>query len=83
MATSISLDSDPSVINVDVTKYRGTIGSLLYLTASHPDIMLAVGACARFQVSPNFMHMNIVKRIFKYLKGTVSLGLWYPKQSKK
>ena len=57
------------------------IGSLLYLTASHHDIMFTVGACARFQVSLTLIHMNKVKRIFKYLKGIVYLGLWFPKQS--
>ena len=75
MATSTSLNFDPSDIKVNVTKYRGMIGSLFYPIASRPDIMFAIGACARFQVSPTLMHMNTVKRIFKYLKRTISLEL--------
>ena len=81
MATSTSLEFDPLGIKVDVTRYRGMIGSLLYLTTSHPDIMFAIGACARFQVSPTWMHIHTGNFFKKYLKGTISLGLWYPKQS--
>ena len=61
MATSTSLNSDPLDIKVDVTRYRGMIGSLLYLTASRLDIMFAVGTCARFHVLPTLLHMNTVK----------------------
>ncbi|GJW09229.1 ribonuclease H-like domain-containing protein [Tanacetum coccineum] len=61
--------------------YRSMIGSLMYLTASRPDIMFAVCACARFQVSPKTSHLLAVKRIFRYLKGKPSLGLWYSKDS--
>ncbi|GJW08876.1 hypothetical protein Tco_1571299 [Tanacetum coccineum] len=57
------------------------IGSLMYLTASRTDIMFAVCACARFQVSPKTSHLLAVKRIFRYLKGKPSLGLWYSKES--
>ncbi|GKC07182.1 hypothetical protein Tco_0998792, partial [Tanacetum coccineum] len=57
------------------------IGSLMYLTASRTDIMFAVCACARFQVSPKTSHLLAVKRIFRYLKGKPSLGLWYLKDS--
>ncbi|GJR12146.1 putative ribonuclease H-like domain-containing protein [Tanacetum coccineum] len=57
------------------------IGSLMYLTASRPDIMFAVCACSRFQVSPKTSHLLAVKRIFRYLKGKPSLGLWYSKDS--
>ena len=66
---------------VDVHLYRSMIGSLMYLTASRPDIMFAVYACARFQVSPKVSHLNVVKRIFRYLKGQPKLGLWYPNSS--
>ena len=55
------------------------IGSLLYLTASRPDIQLSVGICARFQSNPNQSHLNTVKRILRYLVGTTNLGLWYEK----
>ncbi|GJS92714.1 hypothetical protein Tco_0799682 [Tanacetum coccineum] len=61
--------------------YRSMIGSLMYLIASRPDIMFAVCACARFQVSPKTSHLLAVKRIFRYLKGKPSLGLWYSKDS--
>ncbi|GJT24656.1 putative ribonuclease H-like domain-containing protein [Tanacetum coccineum] len=60
---------------------RSMIGSLMYLTASRPDIMFAVCACARFQVTPKASHLNAVKRIFRYLKHQPKLGLWYPRDS--
>ena len=55
------------------------IGSLLYLTASRPDIMFSTCLCARFQANPKESHLIAVKRIFRYLKGTPNLGIWYPK----
>ena len=55
------------------------IGSLLYLTATRPDIMFSVGLCARFQSNPKISYLKVVKRILRYLKGTTNLGLWYPK----
>ncbi|GJS03459.1 uncharacterized mitochondrial protein-like protein [Tanacetum coccineum] len=64
---------------VDHTDYRSMIGSLMYLTSSRPDIMFATCMCARYQANPNKHHMSAVKRIFRYLKGTINLGLWYPK----
>ena len=57
------------------------IGSLLYLTASRPDIMFATCLCARFQSSPRESHLNAIKRIFKYLSGSLHLGLLYPRNS--
>ena len=59
--------------------YRGMIGSLLYLTASRPDIMYSVCLCARFQSCPKESYLSAIKRILKYLKGTMDIGLWYPK----
>nr|GEW95419.1 hypothetical protein [Tanacetum cinerariifolium] len=56
------------------------VGSLMYLTASRPDIMFDVCACARYQVIPKECHLHAVKRIFRYLKGNPKLGLWYPKE---
>ncbi|GKB02094.1 retrovirus-related pol polyprotein from transposon TNT 1-94 [Tanacetum coccineum] len=67
--------------SVDDTKYRGMIGSLLYLTASRPDIMFSVWLCARFQEVAKTSHLEAVKRIFRYIKGTTHLGLWYPKRT--
>ena len=55
------------------------IGSLLYLTASRPDIMFIMYMCARFQANPKEAHMVAIKRILRYLKHTPSIGLWYPK----
>nr|GEW55194.1 hypothetical protein [Tanacetum cinerariifolium] len=67
--------------DVDVHLYRSMIGSLMYLSASRPDIMYAVCACSRFQVTPKTSHPHAVKRIFRYLKGQPKLGLWYPRES--
>ena len=67
--------------NVDPTEYRAIIGSLIYLTASRPDIVFAVCLCARFQANPKESHMIAVKRIMRYLKGKPKLGLWYPSDS--
>src|SRR5581483_1945131 len=71
----------PKGIPVDQKAYRAIIGSLLYLTASRPDIMFATCFCARFQANPKESHMLAVKRILRYLKGTPNSGLWYPKES--
>lgn len=79
MSTSTKLDEDPNGKSVDIKQYRGIIGSLLYLTASRPDIMFSVCMCARFQANPKESHLHPVKRIFRYLKGTIYLGLFYPK----
>nr|GFA84741.1 putative ribonuclease H-like domain-containing protein [Tanacetum cinerariifolium] len=67
--------------DVDLHLYRSMIGSLMYLTASRPDIMFDVCACTRHQVTPKECHLHAVKRIFRYLKGHLKLGLWYPKDS--
>ena len=79
MASSLKLDSDEKGKSVDQKLYRGMIGSLLYLTASRPDIMFSVCLCARFQSNPKESHLSAVKRIFRYLNGTTDLGLWYPR----
>nr|GEX91925.1 hypothetical protein [Tanacetum cinerariifolium] len=79
--TKKPLLKDPDGENVDVHTYRLMIGSLMYLTSSRPDIMFAVCACARFQVTPKALHLHAVKRIYRYLKGKPHLGLWYLKDS--
>ncbi|KAK6159097.1 hypothetical protein DH2020_006411 [Rehmannia glutinosa] len=79
MATKVKIDKDEKGKSVDESKYRGMIGSLLYLTTSRPDILHAVCLCARFQSNPKESHMSAVKRIFRYLKGTIQYGLFYPK----
>ncbi|GJV58449.1 putative ribonuclease H-like domain-containing protein [Tanacetum coccineum] len=81
METKLPLTKDEEAFDVDVHLYRSMIGSLMYLTASRPDIMYAVCVCSRFQVTPKTSHLNAVKRIFKYLKGKPHLGLWYPRES--
>ncbi|GJS56796.1 putative ribonuclease H-like domain-containing protein [Tanacetum coccineum] len=79
--TQKPLIKDEEAADVDVHLYRSMIGSLMYLTASRPDIMFAVCACSRFQVTPKTSHLHAVKRIFRYLKGKPKLGLWYPRVS--
>ncbi|GJS00829.1 integrase, catalytic region, zinc finger, CCHC-type containing protein [Tanacetum coccineum] len=66
---------------VDPTHYRGMIVTLIYLTASRPDLTFDVCICARYQAKPTEKHLHAVKRIFKYLRGTVNQGLWYLKDS--
>nr|GEZ21120.1 hypothetical protein [Tanacetum cinerariifolium] len=79
--TEKTLLKDPDGEDVDVHTYMSMIGSLMYLTSSIPDIMFAVCACARFQVTLKASHLHAVKRIFRYLKGKPHFGLWYPKDS--
>jgi len=81
MATGLKLHKDLSGVSVECKLYRGMIGSLLYLTASRPDIMFATCICARYQSDPKESHMSAVKRILRYLKKSPSLGLWYPLNS--
>ncbi|GJW58253.1 putative ribonuclease H-like domain-containing protein, partial [Tanacetum coccineum] len=81
MEPNKALVKDKEAEDVDVHIYRSMIGSLMYLTASRPDITFAVCACARFQVTPKISHLHAVKRIFRYLKGQPKLGLWYPMDS--
>ncbi|GJY58734.1 retrovirus-related pol polyprotein from transposon TNT 1-94 [Tanacetum coccineum] len=66
---------------VNETLYRGMIGSLMYLTATRPDIQFSIVLCARYQSNPKESHLTDVKRILRYLKGTPTLGLYYPKCS--
>nr|GEV47587.1 integrase, catalytic region, zinc finger, CCHC-type, peptidase aspartic, catalytic [Tanacetum cinerariifolium] len=68
---------------VEATLYRGMIGSLMYLTASRPDLSYDICLCALYQVKPIEKHLQAVKRIFRYLKGTITLGLcWSSKKQK-
>ncbi|GJS13726.1 putative ribonuclease H-like domain-containing protein [Tanacetum coccineum] len=75
------LVKDGDANDVDVHLYRSRIGSLMYLITSRPDIMFVVCACAKFQVTPKTSHLLAVKRIFRYLKGKATLGLWYSRDS--
>ncbi|GJY16234.1 hypothetical protein Tco_0386656 [Tanacetum coccineum] len=77
----MKLTKDEECESMDNTKYRDMIGSLLYLTTSRHDIIFSVCLCARFQDDPKTSHLEAVKRIFRYIKGTTHLALWYPKGS--
>ena len=68
-------------MEVDPTLYRSMIGSLLYLTASRPDITFSVGVCAHFQVAPKESHLTAVKRIIRYVNRTSNYGIWYSRDS--
>ncbi|GKB93692.1 retrovirus-related pol polyprotein from transposon TNT 1-94 [Tanacetum coccineum] len=81
MATKPKLDADLSGEPVDQTDYCSKIGSLMYLTSSRPDIVQEVCYCTRYQARPTKKHLKEVKRIFRYLRGTINMGLWYPKGS--
>ncbi|GJR12233.1 retrovirus-related pol polyprotein from transposon TNT 1-94 [Tanacetum coccineum] len=74
-----NLGTDESGVSINETLFRGMIGSLMYLTASRLDIQFSTCLCARYQANPKESHLIAVKRIFRYLKGTPNLDLWYPK----
>ncbi|GJR02066.1 retrovirus-related pol polyprotein from transposon TNT 1-94 [Tanacetum coccineum] len=81
MVDRLKLDEDPLGIPVDQTRFRSMVGSLMYLTASRPDLVFAVCMCARYQASPTKKHLEALKRVFRYLRGTINWGLWYPKDT--
>ncbi|GJS03423.1 retrovirus-related pol polyprotein from transposon TNT 1-94 [Tanacetum coccineum] len=81
MVEKNKLDKDLQGTPVDATLYRDMIGSLMYLTSSRPDLIFVVCLCVRYQAKPTKKHLNAVKRIFRYLKGTINMGLWYSKDT--
>ncbi|GJV59244.1 retrovirus-related pol polyprotein from transposon TNT 1-94 [Tanacetum coccineum] len=81
MVDRLKLDEDPLGILVDQTRFHSMVGSLMYLTASRPDLVFAVCMCVRYQASPTKKHLEALKRVFRYLRGTINLGLWYPKDT--
>ncbi|GKC71939.1 hypothetical protein Tco_1117822 [Tanacetum coccineum] len=81
MAKKNKLDEDLYGTPIDATLYRGMIGFLMYLTSSRPDLIYAVCLCTRYQANPTAKHLHAVKRIFRYLKGTINMGLWYSKDT--
>ncbi|GJX39259.1 retrovirus-related pol polyprotein from transposon TNT 1-94 [Tanacetum coccineum] len=81
MVKKSKVDEDPQGKVVDPTRYRGMIGSLMYLTASRLDLVFVVCMCARYQAKPTEKHLHAVKQIFRYLRGTINMGLWYSKDS--
>ncbi|GJT43949.1 hypothetical protein Tco_0952664 [Tanacetum coccineum] len=80
MVEKSKLDEDTQGKAVDPTHYRRMVGTLMYLTASRPDLTLDVCMCARYQAKPTEKHLHAIKRIFKYLRGTINRGLWHPKE---
>nr|GFB68136.1 retrovirus-related Pol polyprotein from transposon TNT 1-94 [Tanacetum cinerariifolium] len=75
------LDEDLQGKPVDATLYRSMTISLMYLTSSRPDLTYTVCLCARYQAKPTKKHLNAVKRIFRYLKGNINMGIWYSKDT--
>nr|GEV13190.1 hypothetical protein [Tanacetum cinerariifolium] len=75
------LDLDQIGTLLDAMKYHSMIGAFMYLTSSRPDIVHATCVCARYQAHPIEKHLKEVKRIFRYLRGTINMGLWYTKDS--
>ncbi|GKA48310.1 retrovirus-related pol polyprotein from transposon TNT 1-94 [Tanacetum coccineum] len=81
MVGRLKLDDDPLGIPVDHTRFRSMVSSLMYLTASRPDLVSVVCMCVRYQASPTKKHLGALKRVFRYLIGTINWGLWYPKDT--
>ncbi|GKE39062.1 hypothetical protein Tco_1462467 [Tanacetum coccineum] len=79
MVEKTKLGEDPQGKAVDPTRYRGMIGSLMYLTFSRSYLIFVVCMCVRYQAKATEKHLHIVKRIFRYLRGTINIGLWYSK----
>ncbi|GJX90092.1 putative ribonuclease H-like domain-containing protein [Tanacetum coccineum] len=81
MVDRLKLDEDLLGIPVDQTRFRGMVGSLMYLTASRPDLVFVVCMCARYQAKPTKKHLEAIKWVFRYLRGTIHMGLWYLKDN--
>ena len=81
MSSTLKICKDELGENVDPTLYRSMIGSLLYLTASRPDIMFSVCVCARYQSNPKVSHLTAVKRIIRYVAGTIDHGIWFTRDN--
>jgi hypothetical protein len=79
MVVGCNLNKDDISLDVDQRTYQSMIVSLLYITTSYPDIMKVVGMVGHYQSAPKQSHLAVVKRIFKYLKGIMTYGLWYPR----
>nr|GEU34507.1 retrovirus-related Pol polyprotein from transposon TNT 1-94 [Tanacetum cinerariifolium] len=81
MVDRLKLDEDPLGIPVDQTRFHSMVGSLMYPTASRPDLVFAVCMCDMYQASPTKKHLEALKQVFWYLRGTINWGLWYPKDT--
>ncbi|GJR97154.1 uncharacterized mitochondrial protein-like protein [Tanacetum coccineum] len=83
MMNKSKLDEDLQGKPFDPTHYHGMIGSLMYLASNRPDLVFAVCMCARYQAKPIEKHLHAVKRIFRYLKGTIDMVIcWSSKKQK-
>ncbi|GKA98566.1 hypothetical protein Tco_0826503 [Tanacetum coccineum] len=83
MVDRLKLDEDPLGIPIDQTQFRSMVGSLVYLTASRPDLVFVVCMSARYQASPTKKHLEALKWVFWYLRGTINWGLcWSSKKQK-
>ena len=81
MSPNVKLIVDLLGKSIDSSLYKSTIGSLLYLTATRPDINYSMGVCAKYQANPKESHMIVLKRIIKYVKSTANFGVWYSKDT--
>nr|GEX17206.1 hypothetical protein [Tanacetum cinerariifolium] len=81
MVDRSKLDEDPLRIQVDRTQFRSMFSSLMYLTANRPDLVFVVCMCARYQASPTKKHLEAIKQVFQYLRGTINWGIWYSKDT--
>ena len=81
MTVGCKLSKEHESKDVDPKHYKSMIGSLLYVTTSRPDVKQAVEMVARFEDAPKESHVQALKRIFRYLQGTINLGLWYPSKN--
>ncbi|GKD64537.1 retrovirus-related pol polyprotein from transposon TNT 1-94 [Tanacetum coccineum] len=81
MVEKSKLDEDPQGKVINPTHYRRMIGTIMYLISSRPDLEFFICMCARYQANPTEKHLHAVKRIFRYLRGTINMGLWYSKDS--
>ena len=79
MVTRCNLIKEDESKETNQSLYISMIGNLIYVTTSRLDTMQAVGIVGRFQDAPKETHVHVVKQIFRYLKGTLEFGLWYPK----
>nr|GEV89275.1 retrovirus-related Pol polyprotein from transposon TNT 1-94 [Tanacetum cinerariifolium] len=81
MVDRLKLDEDPLGIPFDQTQFRSMVSSLMYLTASRPDLVFSVCKCARYQASPTKKHLEALKRVFWYPRGTINWDIWYSKDT--
>nr|GEX79484.1 hypothetical protein [Tanacetum cinerariifolium] len=81
MVDKSKVDEDPQGKAIDPTRYHGMIGTIMYLISSRPDLVFALCMCARYQAKPTKKHLHAVKRIFRYLRRTINMGMWYSKDS--